>query len=60
MLLNIIFRWKEILLYFRSCDLEKTNPFSHHLPKYNFIQNLDSNEFFKISSHNLQNVYNNV
>ena len=49
----------------------KTNPFSHHLFKCNFIQNLDfkrffvylwndSNEFFKIFSYNLHNIYNNV
>ena len=46
----------------------KTNPFSHHLSKCNFIQNLDSkryfvylwkdsNDFFNISSHNI-NLHN--
>ena len=49
----------------------KINPFSHHLYKSNFVQNwtfsaflyiseTTRTNFFKISSHNLHNVYKNV
>ena len=42
MLLNIIFRCQEILVYFRSCDLKKLTRFlTTSLSAKYFIKNLD-------------------
>ena len=48
MLLNVIFRCLEILVYFFLAIL-KTNLFSHHLFICNFILNLDFKRFSVIS-----------
>ena len=58
-LLNIIFRRWEILVYFLSHGPE-TNLFSHHLSQCNFILNLTFSAFLYISHQIIFMMYDNV